>query len=72
MKDDHPSRSDELDHVRRMLFPDLPPDEGWARIDAAVAGAASEQRARAHEHAPADLPDDLLELLRELLAPGDR
>ncbi|HEY7398573.1 MAG TPA: hypothetical protein VH538_09740 [Gaiellaceae bacterium] len=66
MAGDGQSRSEELDQVRRMLFPDLPPDEGWARIDAAIAGAAAEQRAPAP-----DLPDDLLELLRRLLRESD-
>jgi hypothetical protein len=32
-------RSPELDQVRQMLFPGLPEEEGWARIDAAIAGA---------------------------------
>ena len=66
MAGDGQSRSEELDQVRRMLFPDLPADEGWARIDAAIAGAAAEQRAQAP-----DLPDDLLELLRRLLRESD-
>ena len=50
-----------------MLFPQLPPSEGWARIDAAMRGAADPQRAAAIERlAAGDLSDDLLTLLRLL------
>jgi len=38
------SRTPELDEVRRLLFPELPPDEGWARIDAAMRRAERERR----------------------------
>jgi len=63
-----PSRSDELDQVRRMLFPDLPADQGWARIDAAIAGAAADRRGPDDEPPGArELPDELLELLRDAL-----
>lgn len=65
MTGDVPSRSDDLDQVRKMLFPDLPPEEGWARIDAAVAGAAAEQGGNGPP--PADLPEHLLALLRDAL-----
>jgi hypothetical protein len=61
------NRSPELDQVRQMLFPKLPPAEGWARIDAAISGAADPQRAAAIERlAAGDLSDDLLSLLRLL------
>jgi hypothetical protein len=65
MTGDVPSRSEELDQVRKMLFPELPPEEGWARIDAAIAGAAAERRAG--EPPTAELPDELLALLRDTL-----
>lgn len=39
-------RSRELDAVRELLFPRLPADEGWRRIDAAVAGQRDEERWR--------------------------
>ena len=60
-------RSPELDQVRRMLFPKLPESEGWARIDAAISGAADPQRLAAIERlASGNLSDDLLALLRLL------
>ena len=37
-------RSPELTRVREILFPDVPPDEGDARVDAALAGAADDER----------------------------
>jgi hypothetical protein len=67
MSDSEAGRSPELDQVRRMLFPTLPADEGWARIDAAISGAADSQRFAAVERlANGDLSDDLLSLLRLL------
>jgi hypothetical protein len=42
-------RSPELDEVRKLLFPNLVPEDGWARIDAAFAGAADERRMNAIE-----------------------
>lgn len=60
-------RSDELDRVRRLLFPDLPADEGWARVEGAIAGAADEERAERIERiASEELDEDLLALLRLL------
>jgi hypothetical protein len=60
-------RSHELDEVRRLLFPNLPPDEGWARIDAAFAGAADERKLDAIDRlAEADLSVELLEALRRM------
>jgi hypothetical protein len=53
---DQPSRSAELDRVRKMLFPELPAEEGWARIDAAIARATAE---------PA-IDEDLLDTIRRL------
>jgi hypothetical protein len=41
--------SPELDAVRQMLFPTLSADEGWARIDRAIRGAADGERWAAHE-----------------------
>ncbi len=60
-------RSQELDQVRRLLFPNLPPEEGWARIDAALAAAADERKLDAIDRlAEADLSVELLEVLRRM------
>jgi hypothetical protein len=67
MNDDERGRSPELDQVRQMLFPELPPEEGWARIDAAISGASDPERWNAIERlAGDDLSDDLLSKLRRL------
>jgi hypothetical protein len=60
--------SRELDDVRRMLFPDLSPEDGWARIDRAIQGASDEKRWAAIEEAAKtqDLSAYLVERLREL------
>jgi len=73
-------RPPDLDQVRQMLFPDLPEEEGWARIEQAISGAADPARWAAIEHiasdsarlaaierlAAASLSDDLLLRLNEL------
>lgn len=66
MADDDLDRSPELDQARRLLFPELPAEEGWARIDAALAGASDERRVEAIERATRsrDLSQHLLDLLR--------
>jgi hypothetical protein len=67
MTDSEGDRSAELDQVRRMLFPQLPESEGWARIDAAISGASDARRIAAIERlASGDLSDELLSLLRLL------
>ena len=38
------NRSRELDGVRRLLFPRLSEDDGWAKIDAAFRGAADPRK----------------------------
>ena len=62
-------RSRELDEVRRMLFPGLSEEEGWARIDHAAHGASDDERwARIEEIAAGqDLSADLFARLGELL-----
>jgi hypothetical protein len=40
------NRSPELDEVRRLLFPNLRPDDGWAQIDRAFSGASDPRRVR--------------------------
>lgn len=61
------ARSSDLNEVRKLLFPELPPDEGWARIDAAMAGAADDRRVEAIEELCAgDLNQELLDALRRL------
>jgi hypothetical protein len=42
-------RSPELDEVRRLLFPRLSEDEGWALIDRAFQGAADPSKQEAIE-----------------------
>ena len=64
-------RTPELDQVRRLLFPSLPPEEGWARIETAVAGAKDEERIDAIENlAEGDLTADLIAALRRLQTPA--
>lgn len=60
--------SGELDEVRRMLFPKLSPEEGWARIDRAIRGAADDEHWAAIEETAKqqDLSADLLRQLRKL------
>jgi hypothetical protein len=60
-------RSPELDQVRRLLFPKLPPDEGWARIEGALADAKDEERIEAIEDlVEGDLTADLIAALKRL------
>jgi len=62
-------RTPELDQVRRLLFPTLPPEEGWARIEGALAGAKDEERLDAIEElAEGDLTADLIAALKRLQA----
>ena len=65
-------RTPELDQVRRLLFPSLPPEEGWARIETALAGAKDEERIDAIEDlAEGDLTADLIAVLKRLRAPTE-
>ncbi len=58
-------RSSELDQVRRLLFPGLPPEEGWARIDQALDGSRDEERLeRIEDIAEGDLIAALVRRLR--------
>ena len=43
------NRSLELDEVRRLLFPNLGEDEGWAKIERAFARAADPRKQEAIE-----------------------
>jgi len=64
-------RTPELDQVRRLLFPTLPPEEGWARIESALAGAKDDERIDAIESlAEGDLTADLIRMLKRLQAPS--
>ena len=66
------ARSADLDEVRRLLFPELPPEEGWARIDAAMAGAADDRRVEAIEElCSGDLDQALLDALGRLREQDD-
>lgn len=63
-------RNPELDQVRRLLFPTLPPEEGWARIESALAGAKDDERIDAIENlAEGDLTADLIAVLKRLQSP---
>jgi hypothetical protein len=65
--EDEGSRSPELEQVRRLLFPSLPPAQGWARIDAAIEGASDPERIDAIERlAGTDLSGDLMAVLARL------
>jgi hypothetical protein len=58
-------RSPELDKVRQLLFRDLTEEEGWARIDAAIEGAADPRKLDAIEEiAAGDLSGDLTAAVR--------
>jgi hypothetical protein len=60
-------RSPELEQLRQKLFPNLPPEEGWARIDEAFSGASDPERwDRIELLAAEDLDDNLLTLLKRL------
>jgi hypothetical protein len=64
-------RTPELDQVRRLLFPGLPPEEGWARIEGALADAKDEDRLDAIEElAEGDLTADLVAALKRLQTPS--
>jgi len=63
--------SPELDRVRRLLFRDLSEEEGWRRIEAAMRGAADEERfAAIEELAGRDLSGELTEAVRRLREQG--
>jgi hypothetical protein len=65
-------RTPELDQVRRLLFPTLPPEEGWSRIEGALAGATDEERLEAIEElAGRDLTAELIAALKRLQTPAD-
>lgn len=63
-------RSPELDQVRRLLFPRLPAEDGWARIEGALARASDPARVEAVERlATGDLDGELTTVLRRLGEP---
>ena len=67
MDDEGVERSSDLDRVRKLLFGDVPEDEGWERIAAAIHGAADPARQEAIEKiASGDLGRDLMDVLRRL------
>jgi hypothetical protein len=65
MASDEQRRSAELEKVRLMLFPNLDPEEGRRRIDAALERAGEAERAGRVDELAAD-PDLDNELLRAL------
>ena len=72
MPEDSTRRTPELDQVRRLLFPTLSPEEGWARIEGALAGAKDDERADAIEElAGRDLTAELIAALRRLQTPAE-
>ena len=62
-------RSPELDKVREMLFPNLPAEEGWARIERAIKDAADKDRIDKIEAAVAagDFYLELIAAVRDLV-----
>lgn len=64
--DEHTQSSD-LEQVRPLLIPQLSPEEGRRRIEAALAGAADDERAKRIEELAED-PDLAEELVRRLSA----
>jgi len=67
MNGDEGGRSPELDQVRQMLFGDLPVEEGWALVDAAVSGARDADRwERIEREAAETMNDDLLALVKRM------
>jgi hypothetical protein len=70
--EDSTRRTPELDQVRRLLFPTLSPEEGWARIEGALAGAKDEERVDAIEElAGRDLTAELIAALQRLQTPAE-
>jgi len=70
--EDSTRRTPELDQVRRLLFPTLSPEEGWARIEGALAGAKDDDRVDAIEElAGRDLTAELIAALRRLQTPAE-
>jgi hypothetical protein len=70
--EDSTRRTPELDQVRRLLFPTLSPEEGWARIEGALAGAQDEERVDAIEElAGRDLTAELIAALKRLQTPAE-
>jgi hypothetical protein len=67
MSGDERERSPELEQLRQTLFPNLPPEEGWARIDEAFRGASDSERwDRIELLAAEDLDANLLTRLKRL------
>ena len=63
-------RTPELDQVRRLLFPSLPPEDGWARVEGALAGAKDEERIDAIEGLVSrDLTAELIAAIKRLQTP---
>jgi hypothetical protein len=62
-------RSPELDKVREMLFPNLPAEEGWARIEDALNDATDKERIDRIEAAVAagDVYLELIAAVRDLV-----
>ena len=69
---ERPVHTAALEQVREILFPNLPPDVGRARIDDAIARAGDDERWDRIERivAASDLADELLNELRDRKLPG--
>lgn len=65
MSQSESGRSAQLEEVRRLLFPELSPEAGWAKIDDAVRGASDPEKWAAIERIAAEEHLDAA-LLREL------
>lgn len=65
---ERPGLSPALEQVRRLLYPDLPPDEGRARVEEAIAGVADSERWQRIERIAAEDPEILKDLIDGLRA----
>ncbi len=72
MSDPKNRRSKELEELRLLLFPQLSPEEGWRKIEAALERAGDSERSERIEQLAndPDLDHELLRRLRELREGG--
>jgi hypothetical protein len=61
-----PKRSAALEKVRQLLYPNLPPEEGRARINEAISDSVDPERWRRIEQIAAQEPDLVAELIEAL------
>jgi hypothetical protein len=68
---EEPQPSTALEQARQLLFPDLPPAEGRALVQKAIAGAADADRWRRIEQIATDEPEIVRDLIEALRAAKD-